>query len=53
MAARNLQTARRGALWSSLLKVWPVMIFLVPGLIGTALHHKGLSTIPTAMDGTM
>ena len=31
-----------GAIWGGFLKVWPVMIFLVPGLIGYALHQKGV-----------
>jgi SSS family solute:Na+ symporter len=46
LAARNLTQARRGAIWGAFLKVWPVMIFLVPGLIGWALHQKGIMTIP-------
>jgi len=50
LAARDLQSARRGALWGSFLKVWPVMIFLVPGLIGYALHQKGIVTIPPKLD---
>jgi SSS family solute:Na+ symporter len=29
-----------------LLKVWPVLIFLVPGLIGWALHQKGVIQLP-------
>ncbi len=47
LAAKDLRNARRGALWGSFLKVWPVMLFVVPGLIGYALHQKGLITIPT------
>ena len=47
LAAKNLKNARRGALWGGFLKVWPVLIFLLPGMIGYALHHKGLITIPT------
>jgi solute:Na+ symporter, SSS family len=50
LAAKNLETARRGALWGSFLKVWPVFIFLVPGLIGYALHQKGVITIPARLD---
>ena len=46
LAAKNLSTARRGAIWGGFLKVWPVMIFLVPGLIGYALHQKGVISIP-------
>jgi len=46
LSAKDLKTARRGALFGGLLKVWPVMIFLVPGLIGWALHQKGLIALP-------
>jgi SSS family solute:Na+ symporter len=40
LTAKNLSTARRGALFGGLLKVWPVLIFLVPGLIGWTLDKK-------------
>lgn len=49
LAAKNLQHARRGAIWGAALKVWPVLIFLIPGMIGYALHQKGLIAIPTKM----
>jgi SSS family solute:Na+ symporter len=52
LSARDLPTARRGALFGGLLKVWPVLIFLVPGLIGWALHQKGLIHLQTdTVDG--
>jgi len=47
LSAKDLATARRGALFGGLLKVWPVLIFLVPGLIGWALHQKGVIQLPT------
>jgi len=40
LSARDLATARRGALFGGLLKVWPVLIFLIPGMIGWTLDHK-------------
>ncbi len=49
LSARDLTTARRGALFGGLLKVWPVLIFLIPGLIGWALHQKGLIALPMHM----
>ncbi|MEM1158081.1 MAG: sodium:solute symporter [Verrucomicrobiota bacterium] len=52
LAAKNLQEARRGAIWGGFLKVWPVLIFLVPGLIGWALHQKGIIQIPLRADGS-
>ena len=36
LAAKDMKSARRGALWGAFLKVSPVMIFLIPGLIGAA-----------------
>jgi SSS family solute:Na+ symporter len=55
LASKNLTNARRGAIWGGFLKVWPVMIFLVPGLIGYALHQKGVNgfTIPTDEAGVI
>jgi SSS family solute:Na+ symporter len=52
LAAKDLKSARRGAIWGGFLKVWPVAIFLVPGLIGWALHQKGMLVIPTKEDGS-
>jgi solute:Na+ symporter, SSS family len=46
LSAKDLVTARRGALFGGLLKVWPVLIFLVPGLIGLSLHQNGLIELP-------
>jgi SSS family solute:Na+ symporter len=46
LSAKDLVTARRGALFGGLLKVWPVLIFLVPGLIGLSLHENGLIALP-------
>jgi len=55
LASKNLTNARRGAIWGAFLKVWPVLIFLVPGLIGYALHQKGVSgfSIPTKEGGAL
>jgi SSS family solute:Na+ symporter len=46
LSAKSLAVARRGALFGGLLKVWPVLIFLIPGMIGWALHQKGIITLP-------
>jgi SSS family solute:Na+ symporter len=54
LSAKDLATARRGALFGGLLKVWPVLIFLIPGMIGWALHQKGIITLPPKMiDGVV
>lgn len=46
LAAKDLRNARRGALWGGVLKVTPVLIFIIPGLIGYALHQRGLLELP-------
>ncbi len=51
LAAKNLTIARRGAVWGAFLKVWPVLIFIVPGLIGAALYNKGMMQVPTNEQG--
>ncbi|MBE2215793.1 MAG: sodium/solute symporter [Opitutaceae bacterium] len=51
LSAKDLATARRGSLFGGLLKIWPVLIFLVPGLIGWALHQKGIITLPPKIVG--
>lgn len=49
LSARDLRSARRGAIFGGFLKLTPVLIFLIPGMIGYALHRKGLISIPTKM----
>ncbi len=53
LAAKNLTVARQGTIWGAFLKVWPVMIFLVPGLIAAALDSKGLIELPLTSKGTI
>lgn len=53
LAAKSLREARRGAIFGAFLKVLPVFIFLVPGLIGYALHTKGVIHIPAKADGSV
>jgi SSS family solute:Na+ symporter len=51
LASKDLTSARRGAIFGGFLKVWPVMIFLIPGMIGWALHQKGIISIPLRSEG--
>ncbi len=46
LTAKNLTQARRGSLFGGVLKITPVLIFLIPGLLGWALNEKGLIEIP-------
>jgi solute:Na+ symporter, SSS family len=53
LAAKSLRDARRGAIFGGFLKVLPVFVFLIPGMIGFALHQKGLLHIPMRTDGSL
>jgi solute:Na+ symporter, SSS family len=53
LAARSMVDARRGALFGAVLKTMPIFIFLVPGMIGYALHQRGLMQIPTGANGEL
>jgi SSS family solute:Na+ symporter len=46
LSAKDLKNARRGAIWGGFLKLTPVFIFLVPGMLGYALHQMGIIHIP-------
>jgi solute:Na+ symporter, SSS family len=45
LAARNLKIARRGTLFGAYLKITPVFLFIVPGMIAYALAQKNLLTL--------
>ncbi len=53
LAAKSLTDARRGALFGGFLKVLPVFIFLLPGMIGYALHQRGVLAIPSDAEGNV
>ena len=48
LAAKNMTNARRGAIWGGFLKLAPVFLFLVPGMLGFALHHNHVQIGGTA-----
>ena len=45
LSGRNITQARRGAIFGAYLKLTPVFIFLIPGMIAFALNQKGLITL--------
>ncbi len=53
LSAKSLPVARRGALFGGLLKVWPVLIFVIPGMIGWALNQKGIIHLPYKVGTTV
>lgn len=48
LSARNQTEARRGAIFAGYLKLLPVFIFLVPGMIAFALNKKGLLSLQSS-----
>ena len=42
LTANNIKIGRRGAIFGAYLKLMPILIFLVPGIIAYALKQKGL-----------
>jgi len=42
LAAHNIQIGRRGAIFGAYLKLLPILIFLIPGIIAYALKQKGM-----------
>lgn len=41
LAARNITQGRRGAIFGGLLKLTPVFLFLIPGIVALALKNRG------------
>lgn len=48
LAAKNEQQARRGTIFAAYLKLFPFFIFLVPGLIATAMVAQGKINLTSA-----
>ncbi len=45
LSGRDERESRRGAIFGAYLKLTPVFLFLIPGMIAFALHQKGLITL--------
>ena len=48
LSARNQTQARRGTIFAGYLKLLPVFIFMIPGIIAYALNEKGLITLQSS-----
>jgi SSS family solute:Na+ symporter len=51
LSAPNQTQARRGSIFGAYLKLTPVFIFMIPGLIAFALHQKGLLNLGLTAEG--
>jgi SSS family solute:Na+ symporter len=56
LSGKNQKEARRGTIFGAYLKLLPVFLFLIPGMIAFALHQKyvgaGSGFLPMLADGT-
>jgi solute:Na+ symporter, SSS family len=48
LSGRNQKEARRGTIFGAYLKLLPVFIFLIPGIIAYALHQKGMMELSSS-----
>lgn len=48
LAAQNIKIGRRGAIFGAYLKILPIFIFLIPGIIAFALSKQGVLTYDKA-----
>jgi SSS family solute:Na+ symporter len=53
LSARNQKQGRRGAIFAGYLKLTPVFIFLVPGMIAFALNQKGIINLGISAEGKL
>jgi SSS family solute:Na+ symporter len=47
LSARNMTQARRGSIFGAYLKLTPVFIFLIPGMIAYVMNQKGMIQLTT------
>jgi len=48
LSGRDMTQARRGAIFGAYLKLTPVFIFLIPGMIAYAMNQKGMLTLESS-----
>ncbi len=53
LSGKNEKEARRGTIFGAYLKLLPVFLFLIPGMIAFALHQKLGSFLPLSETGTV
>jgi SSS family solute:Na+ symporter len=53
LSGKNEREARRGAIFGAYLKLLPVFLFMIPGMIAFAIHQKNGAFLPLLADGTL
>lgn len=51
LSAKNIQNAREGTIFAGFLKMLPLFLFVIPGIIAFALYQKGLLPSMPVVDG--
>lgn len=47
LSARDVEEARRATVFAGFLKILPLFLFVLPGILALALHRQGKLTLPT------
>ncbi len=53
LSAKDVDNARRGTILAGFLKLLPLFIFVVPGMIAFVLLERGAIALPLGLDGTV
>ncbi|MEM6262355.1 MAG: sodium:solute symporter [Bacteroidota bacterium] len=53
LSAKNIDNARKGTIFSGYLKMLPLFLFVLPGILAFAISQKGLLDMPLKADGTI
>ncbi len=53
LSGKNEKEARRGTIFGAYLKLTPVFLFMIPGMIAFALHQKTGAFLPIGTDGAV
>ncbi len=48
LSAKDIDNARRGTIWGGFLKVLPLFIFVIPGIVAYSLAQKGIITLESS-----
>lgn len=51
LSAKNVVEARRSTIFAGYLKILPLFLFVIPGVIGLALYNKGVLDFPQGPNG--
>lgn len=53
LSAKDQENARKGTIFAGFLKMLPIFLFVLPGVLAFALHHHDQPFLPVDADGTI